>query len=112
MRSLQAHLPEFEARGVRLVGISVDTPEESSELRRKAGYTFTILSDPKREVTRSYDLLHPAAGPGGSDIARPAEFYVDATGTVRWTNLTPSIAVRATPEQLLAAIDASLKATQ
>lgn len=108
MRSLQAHLPEFDARGVRLVAISVDPPEESADLRKKAGYTFTFLGDTKREVTRSYDLLHPRAGPGGSDIARPAEFYLDATGTVRWVNLTPSIAERATPEELLAAIDASL----
>ena len=59
MRSLQAHLSEFEARGVRLVAISVDTPEESRDLRRKAGYTFTILVDPKREVTRSRHHKNP-----------------------------------------------------
>ena len=94
---------------MRLVAISADPPEASAELRRKAGYTFTLLSDPKGEVIRSYDLLHPRAGPGGSDIARPAEFYLDATGTVRWVNLTPSIVVRATPEEMLAAIDASRK---
>jgi len=86
----------------------VDAPEESADLRKKAGYTFTFLSDTKREITRSYDLLHPHAGPGGTDIARPAEFYVDATGTVQWVNLTPSIAERATPEEMFAAIDASL----
>lgn len=90
---------------MRLVAISVDEPERSRDLRAKAGYTFTFLGDPKREVIRSYDLLHPRAGPDGSDIARPAEFYVDATGTVRWVNLTSSYAVRATPEQMLKAID-------
>ena len=49
---------------------SIHVPRSLERAGRKAGYTFTILSDPKREVTRSYDLLHPAAGPGGSDIAR------------------------------------------
>ena len=48
-------------------------------------------------------------GPGGTDIARPAEFYIDSTRTVRWVNLTPSYAVRATPQQMLAAIDAAAK---
>lgn len=56
-------------------------------------------------MIRDYDLLHPKAGPGGADIARPAEFFIDASGTVRWANITPSIAVRATPGEILKAID-------
>ncbi len=69
------------------------------------GFTFSFLSDEKAEVTRRYDLLHAGAGPKGSDIARPAEFLIDSSGTVRWVNLTESIAVRARPEQALAAFD-------
>jgi peroxiredoxin len=56
-------------------------------------------------VIRAYDLLHAGAGPQGTDIARPAEFLVDATGTIRWVNLTESIAVRLRPEQILKVID-------
>jgi alkyl hydroperoxide reductase subunit AhpC len=56
-------------------------------------------------VIRAYDLLHAGAGPQGADIARPAEFLVDATGTVRWVNLTESIVVRLRPEQILKVID-------
>jgi len=93
---------------VRLVAISVDSPETNRDLRQKTGYTFTFLGDPTGSVIRSYDLLHPRAGPGGTDIARPAEFFIDAAGTVRWANLTPSYAVRATPEQILKAIDEAL----
>ena len=44
------------------MAISVDTPELSRDLRWKAGYTYTFLSDPKAEVIRRYDLLHPGAG--------------------------------------------------
>ena len=71
------------------------------------GYTFTFLSDPDAAVIKRYDVLHRGAGPKGNDIARPAEFYIDAAGTVRWVNLTENIAVRARPEQALAAIDAA-----
>ena len=70
------------------------------------GYTFTFLSDADAAVIKRYDVLHRGAGPKGTDIARPAEFYVDAGGTVRWVNLTENIAVRARPEQALTAIDA------
>jgi peroxiredoxin len=50
-------------------------------------------------------VLHEKGSEGGKDIARPAEFLVDAAGTVRWVNLTDDIRVRARPESVLAAID-------
>ena len=69
------------------------------------GFTFPVLSDPKAEVIRRYDLLHTHGGPKGADISRPAEFLIDSSGTVQWVNLTESIAVRATPEEALKAFD-------
>ena len=111
MRSFQQKLPEFESRGIRLVAISVDSPEINRGHRKKLGFTFTFLSDPKAEVIRRYDLLHAGAGPKGADIARPAEFLVDSNGTVRWVNLTENIAVRARPEEVLKAFDEMLRVT-
>jgi peroxiredoxin len=73
----------------------------SRELCRKAGYTFTFLSDPKAEVIRRYDLLHPGAGVNGQNIARPAEFLVDSSGVIRWANLTGDYRVRARPDQMI-----------
>ncbi len=89
---------------MRPVAISVDTPGESATLCRKAGYTYTFLSDPKAEVIRRYDLLHPGGGVDGKDIARPAEFLVDASGVVRWRNLTEDFRQRATPQAILRAV--------
>ena len=105
MRSFQQRLPDFEARGIRVVGISVDPPHINKRQSQKLGYTFPLLSDPKTKVIRRYDVLHPRAGPKGADIARPAEFLLDSDGVVRWVNLTDNIAVRARPEQLLDAFD-------
>jgi hypothetical protein len=42
----------------------------------------------------------------GHDIARPAEFLVDSSGTVRWVNLTNDLRVRARPEQMIQAVKA------
>ena len=81
----------------------MDSPEESRDLSAKAGYTFTLLSDPKADAIRRYDLIHLGAGINGQDIARPAEFLVDSSGTVRWLNLTENYWVRARPEQILEA---------
>jgi peroxiredoxin len=84
-----------------VVGISVDPPDINRRQSQKLGYTFPLLSDPKAEVIRRYDVLHPGAGPKGADIARPAEFVLDSNGVVRWVNLTDNIAVRARPDQVL-----------
>lgn len=92
---------QLEEAGIRPVAISVDSPKLSHDLIQEAGYTFTFLSDPKAEVIRRYDLLHAGAGIDGQDIARPAEFLVDSSGTVRWLNLTENYWVRARPEQIL-----------
>lgn len=88
---------------MRPVAISVDTPEVSRNLARKAGYTFTLLSDPDTAVIRRYRLLHTGGGPEGHDIARPAEFLVDGSGTIRWTNFTEDIRVRARAQDMLQA---------
>jgi len=105
LRSFQRRLSDFDARGIRIVGISVDPPEINRRQSQKRGYTFTLLSDPNAEVIRRYDVLHPGAGPKGGDIARPAEFLIDSNGMVRWVNLTENIAVRAGPEQVLDAFN-------
>jgi peroxiredoxin len=88
------------------VAISVDTPKVSADLRKRAGYTFTFLSDPNTEVIRRYDLLHRGGGPDKTNIARPAEFLVDRDGVVRWTNFTEDIRVRARADEMLAAAQA------
>jgi peroxiredoxin len=105
LRSFQYPLSDFDARGIRIVGISIDPPEINRRQSQKLGYSFPLLSDPKAEVIRRYDVLHPGAGPKGADIARPAEFLIDSNGMVRWVNLTENIAVRARPEQVLDAFN-------
>jgi peroxiredoxin len=105
LRSFQRKLPDFNSRGIRVVAISVDPPDVTLRHREKLGFTFTFLSDASGEVIRRYELLHQGAGPNSSDVARPAEFLIDSKGSVRWVNLTESIAVRARPDQVLKAFD-------
>ena len=84
------------------MGISVDKPEETREyMIQKAGYTFTFLSDPKLETIRLYDLVHAEELASGKDIARPAEFLLDSSGTIRWRMVTENFFKIAQPEQIL-----------
>ena len=106
MRSIERSLDKFGEARIRPVAVSVDSHEVSRDLAQKGGYTFTLLSDPEAEVIRRFDLIHAGAGENGQDIARPAEFLLDSSGTVRWVNLTENYWVRARPEQILEAAKA------
>jgi peroxiredoxin len=101
LRGIERSLDKFNEVGIRPVAISTDTPQESRDLVQNAGYSFPFLSDQNTEAIRRYDLVHKGAGISGGDIARPAEFLIDSTGTVRWVNLTENYWIRARPEQVL-----------
>jgi peroxiredoxin len=104
LRGIQDNLGAFAEAGIRPVAISVDTPEKNRDyMLQKAGYTFTFLSDPKLEAIRRYDLLHTGQGEGGADIARPAEFLIDPSGTIRWRLVTENLFARLRAEQVLEA---------
>ncbi len=98
-------MKQFESRGVKIVAISVDPADITQKHAQKQGFTYTFLTDAKREVIKQYDIVHTKGGPEGSDIARPAEFLIDSTGTVRWVNLTEDYRVCARPEKVLAVLD-------
>ena len=102
MRGVENNLQALSEAGIRTVAISVDSPEINREyMLQKAGYTFTFLSDPKLEAIRRYDLVHAGQGEKGADVARPAEFLIDPSGTVRWRMMTENLFRRARPEQIL-----------
>jgi peroxiredoxin len=105
LRGFEKHLQEFRERGIAIAAISTDSPAESRKLSDNEGYTYPFLSDPHAEVIRRYGVIHARAGENNRDIARPAEFLVDATGAIRWVKLTDDVRVRARPEEVIQVAD-------
>ncbi len=97
LQSFQDNLEKFTGRNVRVIAVSADSPDITKNWRKEKSFTFTLLCDPKAEVIRGWDLLLPHGGPGGADVARPAEFVIDPTGTIRWVNLSsdPKLGIQA-----------------
>ncbi|MDL4775654.1 MULTISPECIES: thioredoxin-dependent thiol peroxidase [Thermomonosporaceae] len=50
----QGSLPELEAAGVAVVGVSPDAPAKLAKFRQKEGLTFPLLSDPDTKVLQAY----------------------------------------------------------
>jgi peroxiredoxin len=85
------------------LAISVDSKEESVELKKKLRLPFRLLSDADERVIKRYGLLHEKGRVETSDIARPAELLLDGQGVIRWAMFTDNWRVRARPEALLRA---------
>jgi peroxiredoxin len=79
--------PEIAAKGVELVGISVDSFFSHQAFREKLGLDITLLSDfePKGEVARAYGSYVEGMG-----FANRTLVLVDEDGRVAWTYESPN----------------------
>jgi len=78
--------PELEAKGLELVGISVDSFFAHKAFQEKLGIDTRLLSDfePKGEVARAYDSYVEKMG-----FADRTLVLVDEDGKVAWTYESP-----------------------
>ncbi|HEU4393231.1 MAG TPA: redoxin domain-containing protein [Solirubrobacterales bacterium] len=78
--------PEIAAKGVELVGISVDGVFAHKAFQEKLGVDTTLLADfePKGEVARAYGSYIDRVGTANRTLV-----LVDENGTVAWTHESP-----------------------
>ena len=69
--------------GVKVVGISVDSPYVNGKFAESCNATFPILSDFNREAIRAYDVVRPDLG-GLRDVAERTVYVIDAAGRVAY----------------------------
>lgn len=77
---------EFDARGVKVIGLSVDPVEDhrgwAPDIRDVGGtdLNFPIIADPDKRVSVLYDMIHP--GEGDTSTVRSV-FIIDPANKVR-----------------------------
>jgi peroxiredoxin len=84
----QRSVGEFEARGVQLLGISVDSAFCHKAFQDHLGVTIPLLADfhPKGEVAKAYGVWSERYGQ-----ASRALVLVAPDGTVAWSHLAPAL---------------------
>lgn len=104
---------EIAARGVDVVAISVDPPEASAALRDRLGGRIELVSDQNGTLLDRLGVRHRdgvpaplANGRASRDVFLPTTFLLDERHRVRWVYRPDTYRVRATPDEILAAIDA------
>lgn len=99
--------------GLRIIGISLDRPQQSHELAEKiagdgrGALGFPLLFDPRGETVARYGIRDPEyAGKELDGVPRPSVFVLDARGIVRWSKIETDYRERPTVEEIAAALDA------
>jgi len=90
-RDSMARLVDLNAQ---VIGISVNDPFSNKAFSEKNRLPFPILSDYKREVTRTYELELPNfAGLDGYTVAKRSIFVIDSKGIVQYVWISDNPAV-------------------
>ncbi len=78
---------DIEAKGVELLGISIDHIHAHKAFRDKLGIEIPLLADfePKGEVSKAYGSYFEAAGMSNRTLV-----LIDAEGKVEWSYEAPS----------------------
>ncbi|HWL93860.1 MAG TPA: redoxin domain-containing protein [Phycisphaerae bacterium] len=82
LRGLAAINDDLKDMNVTLAGVSTDTPEAARRVVERHKLPFQILSDPKCQTIAAFGLVHKNAGPGGTDIAIPAQILIGRDGKI------------------------------
>ena len=95
--------PEFDRRGVKIIGLSVDTLDNHGKWNQDiadvtgAEVNFPMISDAGRTVSDLYGMVHPQADPA---LTVRSVFVIDPAKKVRMMLAYPPSAGRSFPEIL------------
>lgn len=119
LKALQQFIPEFEAKGAKLIVIGPETPDNSLTTKEKNELTFEVLSDTDMKVARSLNLVFKmpqklqelywrfgidlAANQGNTNQELPiaATYVVEQDGTISYHFLEEDYKLRADPQDIL-----------
>jgi peroxiredoxin Q/BCP len=78
------HIPEYDARGARVIGVSPDPPGSHARFRAKHELTFTLLSDPDHRAAEAFGVWVPKTMYGRTSMGvERSTFVIGPDGVVR-----------------------------
>lgn len=92
---------QFVSRDVEVLPISVDSVPTLKEFQAKHRLSLTLLSDFRRDISRSYGVLIP-----DRFYSQRAYFLIDRTGRIAWMHVEDSPGNKRTNQELLEQIAA------
>jgi peroxiredoxin len=118
---------DFDAKGLKIVAISVDKADEEAKTKAKHGLAFPMLSDGDMLAHKAFNVIHvapeaeqkallgyginleAASGKTHHSFAVPAIFLVDKTGAIQWMHIDEEYKTRPSAKQMIEVAEKFLK---
>lgn len=123
MKALHDALPEIEARGTRLIGLTPETPDQALDTAKNNDMSIDILSDVGNRVSRQLGLVFqlPAAlrpiyekfgidlpahnGDHSFELPVPATYIIGRNGVIVYAYIDADYTSRMEPSEIIAQLD-------
>jgi peroxiredoxin len=119
---LRQNYDHIVAKGLQVIAINPDTPDNSSQTKDRYRLPFTVLSDSQMEAATAFGItwhvtdrdedyyakLERASGEIHHLLPVPAYFIVDTAGLIWFEYVNPNYRVRPPFELMLAAAQAAI----
>lgn len=86
MNRIRNNMSELDKRGARTATIMAQSPASIRRHLEERPYPFPVLADADRNVVKSYGV-YVRANLESINIARPANFVLDAKGVIRFMHI-------------------------
>ncbi len=105
MGEIEKNMPELEKRSARAVTIMAQDPARMRDYLAAHLHSFPVLADADRKVVKEYGV-YVRANLESINIARPANFVLDAAGIIRFIHIASVQIEFASFPEILAVLDA------
>jgi peroxiredoxin len=89
MCEISAGMNSYSGLNADVVAISVDTPFSQEAWAKQEKINLPLASDLNKEIIKKYDVVFPMLA-GVGDTAARAAFVIDKSGTVQYSEQTPT----------------------
>jgi len=86
---ITAGINSYSGLNADVIAISVDTPFSQEAWAKQEKINLTLASDLNKEIIKKYDVVFPMLA-GVGDTAARAAFVIDKSGTVQYSEQTPT----------------------
>jgi peroxiredoxin len=97
--SYNNEMSQFESVGAQVIGISSQGVESHDEFSGKHGFSFPLLADVDKAVSKQYGILGPLGFP------RRSVFVIDGSGVVRYAHRALAGLSFRSVDELVAAVE-------
>jgi peroxiredoxin len=107
LKGFEAALPQFEALGAQVVGISTDHHLALAAWQKDQGSKQLLLSDFRRQMLPAYGALQTDEKSPVYRYAKRAYFIIDKTGTIKFAKIMDNPLNLLDADEVLKAVKAS-----